>query len=394
VSVPSIRDRSAIVGIGQTPFARSLDRSEYDMALEAILAACADAGISPRAIDGVVRYDMESTDEEMLLAALGNPLLRCFLSTAWGGGGAASVLVLAAAAITAGLATTVVVYRSRARGKQSVYGQGKHQGGRYWERVETELPGLNQWHVPHGLVAAFQEMAMIAMRHRIEYATTDAQYAEVAVAFRGHAARNPNAVMRTPMTIADHHRSRRIADPLRLFDCCIETDGAVALVLTSAERARDLRQRPAYVLAGAMAGGGHHVRLSTFYERARRDDGAPRVARQLWAMAGIRPADVDVAFFYDFFTPLVIMGLEDYGFVAPGEGGPFVERGGLAWPDGRLVCNTNGGQLSEAFIHGLNNAVEAVRQLRGTSTAQVPDCALALVAGANTDPTGAVVLRR
>jgi len=390
----SIRDRAAIVGIGQTPFARSLGRSEYDMALEAILAACADAGIAPSEIDGTVRYDMETTDEEQLLAALGNPELRWFASSAWGGGGSASVIVLAATAIAAGMARTVLVWRSRARGKHSVYGQGAHQGGRYWERLGTALPGPNQWHVPHGLVSAFQEMAMIAMRHRIEYGTTEDQYAEVAVAFRAHAARNPNAVMRTPITIAAHHASRMISDPLRLLDCCIETDGAVALVLTSAERARDLRQRPAYVLAGAMAGGGHHIRLSTFYERARRDDGAPRAGRRLWEMAGVRPGDIDVALFYDFFTPLVIMALEDYGFARAGEGGPFVENGGLAWPDGRLVCNPNGGQLSEAFIHGFNNTAEAVRQIRGTSTAQVVDCELAFVAGGNTDPTGAVLLRR
>jgi acetyl-CoA acetyltransferase len=394
MSAPTIRDRAAIVGIGQTAFAKSLGRSEFDMALEAILAACDDAGVSPRDIDGTVRYDMETTDEECLLAALGNPEIRWFASTAWGGGGAASVIVLAATAIVAGMAETVLVWRSRARGKQSTYGRGAHQGGRYWERLETALPGLNQWHVPYGLVAAFQEMAMIAMRHRIEYGTTDDQYAEVAVAFRAHAARNPNAVMRTPLTIAEHHASRMISDPLRLLDCCIETDGAVALVVTSAERARDLRQRPAFVRAGAMAAGGHHIRLATFWERARRDDGAPRAARRLWADAGIAPADVDAAFFYDFFTPLVIMALEDYGFAPPGEGGAFVEHGGLAWPDGRLPCNTNGGQLSEAFIHGFNNTAEAVRQIRGTSTAQVPDCELVLVAGANTDPTGAVILRR
>jgi 17-hydroxy-3-oxo-4-pregnene-20-carboxyl-CoA lyase len=390
----TIRDRAAIVGIGQTAFGRSLGRSEYDMAIEAILAACADAGVSPREIDATVRYDMDTTDEENLLAALGNPLLRYFVGTAWGGGGAASVLVLAATAIAAGMASTVLVYRSRARGKQSVYGAGRHEGGRYWERLGTELPGLNQWHVPQGLVSAFQEMAMIAMRHRIEYGTTDDHYGAVAVAFRQHAARNPNAVMRTPITLEDHHRSRLVADPLRLLDCCIETDGAVAMIVTSAERARDLRQRPAYILAGAMAAGGHHIRLSSFYERARSEDGAPRVARQLWAMAGVQPADVDVAFFYDFFTPLVILGLEDYGFAPRGEGGPFVADGGLAWPDGRLVCNTNGGQLSEAFIHGVNNALEAVRQIRGTSTSQVADCELAFVAGANTDPTGAVLLRR
>src|SRR5581483_1517431 len=149
VSARAIRDRAAIVGIGQTAFSKSLGRSEYDMALEAIVAACDDAGISPRDLDGTVRYDMETTDEENLLAALGNPCLRWFASSAWGGGGAASVIVLAATAIAAGMASTVLVYRSRARGKASVYGAGAHQGGRYWERLATALPGLNQWHVPH-----------------------------------------------------------------------------------------------------------------------------------------------------------------------------------------------------------------------------------------------------
>ena len=390
----SIRDRAAIVGIGQTRFAKSLGRSEYDMAIEAILTACNDAGISPRAIDGVVRYDMETTDEENLLAALGNPILRSFACTAWGGGGSVSTVVLAAMAITAGMATNVLVYRSRARGKQSVYGRAGHLGGRYWERLDTRLPGLNGWHVPHGLVAAFQEMAMIAMRHRIEYGTTDDQYGEVAVAFRSHAVRNPCAVMRTPMTLAEHRASRLVSDPLRLLDCCLETDGAVALIVTAAERARDCRHPPAYVRAGALAAGRHHIRLASFYETPREEDGAPRTARQLWEMADVRPADIDVAFFYDFFTPLVIMGLEDYGFAPRGAGGPLVEGGGLAWPDGRLVCNTNGGQLSEAFVHGLNNITEAVRQLRGTSSTQVEGCELTFVAGANTDPTGAVVLRR
>jgi 17-hydroxy-3-oxo-4-pregnene-20-carboxyl-CoA lyase len=390
----TVRDKAAIVGIGQTAFAKSLGRSELDMAIEAILSACDDAGISPRAIDGVVRYDMETTDEETLYATLGNPLIRFFAGTPFGGGGSASVLVVAATAIAAGMADTVLVFRSRARGRQSSYGEGKHQGGRYWEKLESELSGLNSWHVPQGLVSAFQEMAMISMRHRIEYGTSDDQYAAVAVAFRGHAARNPAAVMRSPLTVADHHASRMVSDPLRLFDCCIETDGAVAMIVTSVERARDLRQRPAIILAGAMAAGSHHIRLSSFYDHPREIDSSSRVAEQLWRMSGIQPKDVDAAFFYDFFTSLVIMALEEYGFCGKGEGGPFVEDGGLEWPNGRLVSNTNGGQLSEAFIHGFNNTVEAVRQIRGTSTAQVEGCELAFVAGGNTDPTGAVILRR
>ena len=143
-----------------------------------------------------------------------------------------------------------------------------------------------------------------------------------------------------------------------------------------------------------MAAGSHHIRLSNLLGRSRDDDSAARVARQLWESSDLSPADVDAAFFYDFFTSMVIIALEDYGFCRRGEGGPFVQDGGLAWPDGRLVCNSNGGQLSEAFIHGFNNTTEAVRQIRGTSTSQVEGCEIALVAGANTDPTGAFQLRR
>lgn len=390
----SIRDRAAVAGIGQTRFAKSLGLSETEMAAEAIGNACEDAGISPSEIDGLVRYDVEQTDEEVLLSLLGNPAIGFFAGTPFGGGGSASVLVVAATAIAAGMARHVLVFRSRARGRKSSFGRGANQGGRYWEKVGAELSGLNQWHVPQGLVSAFQEMAMISQRHRIEYGTTEDQYADVAIAFRSHARRNPHAVMRDPMTRADHHASRMIADPLRLYDCNIETDGAVAMVVTSTERARDLRRPPAVIRAGAMAAGSHHIRLSTLFGRDPAEDSARRTARRLFAMADCTPADIDAAFFYDFFTSLVIIALEQYGFAARGEGGPFVEDGGLAWPHGRLVCNTNGGQLSEAFVHGFNNTVEAVRQIRGTSTSQVEGCELAFVAGGNTDPTGAVILRR
>lgn len=393
-SVEQIRDKAAIVGIGQTPYAKGLGRSEYDMAVEAIFAACADAGISPREIDGLVRYDMETTDEEQLLAVLGNPEIRYQASTAWGGGGAVSVLVHAAVAISAGMADTVLVFRSRARGKQSVYGKDPKQGGRYWERTEARLTGLNQWHVPQGLVSAFQEMAMITRRHMIDHGTHEDHFAAVAVTTREHAIRNPAAVMRQPMSLEDHHASRMIADPLRLFDCNIETDGACALIVTRSDRARDLRQPPALIHAGAMAAGSHHMRLSTLFSRPREEDSAVRVGRQLWQGSGLQPSEMDAFFCYDFFTSFVIIALEDYGFCKRGEGGPFVEDGGLRWEGGRMPTNTNGGQLSEAFIHGLNNSVEAVRQIRGTSTSQVRDCEMVLSVGANTDPTGAIILRR
>ena len=388
-----LRDRAAIVGIGQTPFSKGLGRSEFDMAVEAILAACADAGISARDIDGVVRYDIENTDEEQLLSVVG-PDLRYQASTNWGGGGSVSVLVHAAMAVALGMANHVLVFRSRARGKNSVFGQDSKLGGRYWERIPERVAELSQWHVPHGLVSAFQEMAMITRRHMIEHGTTERQFAEVAVATRRHALRNPNAVMRTPITLEDHLGSRMIAEPLRLFDCNIETDGACAVIVTSTESAHDLRQTPAIIHAGALAAGSHHKHLSTMFTRHRDDDSAARVGRQLFDRTDLTPADIDAFFCYDFFTSFVIIAVEDYGFCARGEGGAFVSDGGLRFQGGRLPTNTNGGQLSEAFIHGMNNHVEAVRQIRGTSTSQVDDCELVLVAGANTDPTGAVILRR
>jgi acetyl-CoA acetyltransferase len=391
--VNRIRDQAAIVGIGQTPYSKGLGRSEFDMAVEAIGAACADAGISPRQIDGVVRYDMENVDEEQLLSVVG-PGLRYQASTSWGGGGSVSVLVHAAMAIAMEMADYVLVFRARARGKKSVFGKDSKLGGRYWERTPERLPEFSQWHVPHGLVSAFQEMAMITRRHMLDYGTTERQFAEVAVATRRHAQRNPNAVMRTPLTIEDHLASRMIAEPLRLFDCNIETDGACALIVSSAERARDLRQPPALIHAGALNAGSHHIRLSTLFGRDRDDDSAARVGRQLWANSGLRPSEIDAFFCYDFFTSFVIIALEDYGFCKRGEGGPFVEDQGLYFEGGKLATNTNGGQLSEAFIHGVNNNLEAVRQIRGTSTSQVPGCELVLLAGAGTDPTGGVILRR
>ena len=388
-----IRDQAAIAGIGQSPFSKGLGRTEPDMAVEAIHAACADAGIAPHEVDGVVRYDMDTVDDEKLLSIV-SPELGYHACTSFGGGGSVSLLVHAAMAVAMGMARHVLVFRSRARGKKSVYGRAGNQGGRFWERLPSELPELDQFHVPYGLVTPFMEMAMIARRHMIDYGTTEAQFGEVAVALRRHAERNPNAVMRAPMTLEDHAASRYVAEPFRLLDCCIETDGAVAMIVTSTERARDLRQPPALIHAGALAAGSHHRRLSTLFARDRDEDSAARVGRELWESSGLRPADMDAFFCYDFYSAFALIALEDYGFCKRGEGGPFVEDQGLYFEGGRLPTNTNGGQLSEAFIHGVNNNLEAVRQIRGQSTSQVEGCRHVLVAGANTDPTGAVILRR
>ena len=390
----TIRDRAAIIGIGQTDFSKQIGKTEHRVACEAIAAAIADAGLNPKDIDGIVRYDIETNTELAIIYSLGIPHLRFFAGVTSGGGAVCGTLVLAAMAVATGQANNVVCFRARNRGKRSVSGPGKFGGGRPWEKTPPRLTDAYQYHIPFGLVTPAQEMAMIYRRHMHEYGTTTEHFGHVAVAQRAHAVRNPNAVMREPISLADHQQSRWIAEPLRLLDCCLETDGACAVVVTSAARARDARQPPAYILAGAQAEGPIHVQLSDYFAHRHEETGGRAVAKQIYAMAGVAPADIDAAMFYDHFSPAVLLSLEDYGFCEPGESGPFVAAGNIAWPRGRLPVNTHGGSLSEAFIHGYNHILEGVRQIRGTSTSQVDGAELVLVTSSNTDPTGAVILRR
>ena len=363
------------------------------MACRAIAAALDDAGLDRRAVDGLALYDIESTGVAEVIALLGLGRIRFFATHSHGGGAYCAVVQSAAAAIAAGHATTVLCFRARNRGRRSSFGPGRVQGGRPWEKIEPRIAGHYQWQVPFGVVSPVQEMALIARRHMLDHGTTEDHLGEVACAARSHAVRNPAALMREPLTLAEHHASRWVAEPLRLLDCCLETDGGCALVLTSGERARDLRRRPVFVLASAQANGPAHHHPHDWFAADRRAWVAAGAVR-LWGRAGLRPADVDVAMLYDHFTPMVLLALEDWGFCAPGEGGPFVEDGAIRWPDGRLPVNTHGGQLSEAFIHGFNNLTEAVRQLRGESTCQVPDAEIVFVAAAASDPSGALLLAR
>jgi acetyl-CoA acetyltransferase len=217
-----------------------------------------------------------------------------------------------------------------------------------------------------------------------------------AIAQRFHASRNPDAIMRDAPTIDDWAASRPIADPIRLFDCSLENDGAAAVLVTSRERARDLRQPPVPVLAQVQYGAPIHTQLNDFFASTaafgERDTGAPAASRRLFASAGLQPADVDVALVVEPFTVAVPLALEQYGFCDRGEGGPFIESGATRWPDGALPVNTHGGSNGEAFVHGVNHLPEAVRQLRGTASSQVEGAEVAFVCGAISDPSGAVLL--
>jgi acetyl-CoA acetyltransferase len=376
--------KAVIAGIGQSEFSKNIGRSERTIALEAIQQALVDAGVPPTEVDGLVRFDLEETTEVEIARNLGIGNLRFFAETGYGGGGGCATLALAALAVEAGRAHTVVCWRARNRGS----------GGRPWAGTRMEVGGDPQFYIPFGLVRPVDQIAMLAARHMYEYGTTSEQFGAVAVACRKHASRNPHAMMRKPITLRDHQESRMISEPLRKLDCCLETDGALAVVVTSAERARDLRQRPVEIRAAVQGSGPEHVVMANYHKRCFLETPSLHAARELWRQAGVEPRDIDCAQFYDAFTPLVTFSLEEYGFCKPGEGGPFSEGGRLEWPDGELPSNTSGGGLSEAYVHGFNLILEGVRQMRGTSTAQVADAELCLVTSGGGVPTSAAVLAR
>ncbi|MBI2863544.1 MAG: hypothetical protein HYX94_03170 [Chloroflexi bacterium] len=385
-----MKDKVAIVGIGETEFTKwgQIKRSEFQLGLEAILKAIEDAGLSVKDIDGFASYSMDRNEPVAIATALGVPQIR-FSNMFWGGGGGAGCGAVhnAAMAVYSGTANYVVVFRALCQG----------QFGRLGGPVAGGPRPQGEWahSVPYGLMTAGQRFAMQTRRHMHLYGTTSRQLGAVAVACRKHAQRNPRAVMYgRPITIEDHQNSRMIADPFRLLDCCLESDGAAAIVLTSAERAKSLKHRPVYIMAASQGNGprqGSGNMSKPNYDTANFEE----VAKDLYERAGVTPKDIDVAQIYENFTGMVIMSIENHGFCKRGEGGPFVEGGRIEWPDGELPINTSGGNLSEAYIHGFELVTEAVRQMRGTSTCQVKDAEICLVAsGPGVAPVSDMIVRR
>jgi acetyl-CoA acetyltransferase len=400
---------ACVVGVGETRYAKwggITDTSEYQLAVEAVLAAVADAGMSVDDIDGLASFAEDRNEATFMAADLGLPELR-YASLSWlpGGGGACAAVANAAMAVETGAAEAVVVYRSLCQGQFRRFGQGP---GNIPDRVgPPRVPHVRRakslleahlaFTMPFGMFSPPIAYAMVMHRHMHRFGTTVEQMGQVAVTTRAHAARNPRAVMGDrPMTMDDYLASRLVSEPFRLFDCCLENDGACAVVVTTAERAADAAGKPVALLGaaqGALQGFGH----GQYSNVGMPDDdyasaGARAVAARLWAKAGIGPGDVDVAQIYDHFSGLVLLSFEDFGFCPRGEGGPYAASGALAWPGGALPTNTHGGSLSEAYIHGLNHVVEGVRQLRGDSTCQVEGAETCLVTSAAGVPTSALVL--
>lgn len=380
-----IRDRTAIVGIGQTAFAKGLEDTELSLACQAISAAIDDAGLSPKDIDGLSMFSMEEGREVEVARNLGLGDITYFSEVGYGGGAGCGVVGHAAMAVATGQCRAAVAWRARKRAAKS---------SRPWSQVAARIEGHWQWSRPFGLLRPVDEIAMLTRRYMHEFGATREHLANVAIAFRKHANRNPNATMREkPLDREQYMAARWISEPLCLFDNCLETDGALAVVVVSAERARDLRRPPAYVHAFAQSIPTQHQVMTNYFCDDPLRGPSYACARLLWEQSDFKPADVPVAQLYDAFSPLIPLSLEGYGFCERGEGAAFTEGGALEWPDGRLPTNTSGGGMSEAYVHGFNLILEGVRQVRGTSTSQVEGASCCLVTSGEGVPTSALLLR-
>ncbi|MFI8824128.1 lipid-transfer protein [Streptomyces sp. NPDC053431] len=377
----SLGGRAAIAGIGATEFSKDSGRSELTLAVEAVHAALEDAGLVPADVDGLVTFTMDTNPEITVAQAAGMGELSFFSRVHYGGGAACATVQQAALAVATGIAEVVVCYRAFNERSGRRFGSGVQQ-----REPSAEGAALG-WQLPFGLLTPASWVAMIAQRYLHTYGLTPDAFGHVAVTDRRYAATNPAAYFYgKPITLADHAASRWIAEPLRLLDCCQETDGGQAIVVTSTERARDLRRPPAVVVAAAQGAGRNQEAMTSFY----RDGltGLPEmgvVARQLWRTSGLAPGDIDVGILYDHFTPFVLMQLEEFGFCGKGEAADFVAADALP-------LNTHGGQLGEAYLHGMNGIAEAVRQLRGTSVNQIPGAARTLVTAGTGVPTSGLIL--
>jgi acetyl-CoA acetyltransferase len=383
----TLRGKVAIVGIGETQYYRhgKSPDSEFKMALKAILAACSDAHLDPTEIEGICSFSNDRCDPSRLAAALGMKTLRStVMQWGGGGGGCAAAVANGAAAIHAGLADCVVIYRSLAQGEQGRFGQSTQA---------ATISGDMAYQTPYGMMAPPQKFAMKAQRFIHEHSVDTQVFRAIARAANYHAQLNPRAVMYgKPLTDSLYDQSRWIVEPFRLFDCCMENDGAAAAILVSADRAKDFPHAPVYILGAASgsdwrAGAGAHN--APHYASA----GFTSVAKHAFRMANVTPQDVGAVQSYENFTPGVAMALMEHGFFQPEEINRFLTFENLTAPAGKLPLNTSGGNLGECYVHGFELVVEAVRQVRGDSTSQASRSDVGLVIGGPmVSPTSSLIV--
>ena len=384
----SVTDKTAIVGVGNTEFSKNSGVSELSLAVEAIRIALDDAGLKPGDVDGLCTFTMDSSDEIEVARALGCNDLTFYSRVPYGGGAATGTLHQAVMAVATGMATTVVCYRA-------LNGRSGHRfsGGVSGDIITADAMHWG-WYTPYGLMTPASWVAMFTQRYmHLTGCTRDALF-EVAWTTRNHAANNPAAFFHNrTFDRAEYDSQKKICDPLTLYDCCQESDGGSAVVITTAERARDLRQPGVLVKGVAQCAARDMEQMTSFYrEEIAAIPEMDIAAGQAYAQCGLTPDDIDAAVIYDAFTPIVLWQLESWGFCKYGEAADFVLDGGLRL-DGRLPTNTHGGQLSEAYVHGINGIVEAARLVRGTSVNQPKKSVQhALVTSGVGVPTGGALL--
>ncbi len=384
-----LKNRAAIVGVGQTEFSKRSGRTELKLAIEAIGAALDDCGLSPKDVDGMSIFTMENNPENEVIRSLGGDDLRFFSRIHYGGGAACAPIHQAAMAVATGAAEVVVCYRAMNERSEQRFGAGVQDRA---SAPTVEQVGFG-WYAPYGLLTPAAWVAMFAQRYLHTFGATTEDFGRIAVADRKHAATNPAAwFYEKPITLEDHQNSRWIVEPMRLLDCCQESDGAVSVVVTTPERARDLKQKPAMIRAAAQAMASDQKMMTSYY----REDisGIPEmglVARQLFETAELGPDDLQTAILYDHFTPFVLAQLEEFGFCKAGEAKDFIRDGRIEL-GGALPINPHGGQLGEAYIHGMNGVAEGVRQVRGSAANQVPNVEHVLVTAGTGVPTSGIIL--
>lgn len=391
MSRPTRPTDPCVVGIGATEFSKASGRSELRLAIEATIAALNDAGIDAHAVDGLTTFTYDKNPEIDVARALGIESLTFFSRVPYGGGAACAVIQQAAMAVQTGAATTIVAYR--ALNMRSGARAGSKAGAAPVGNSAEDV--ARSWYGPFGLLTPAAMAALYARRYMHRYGATSEDFGRVSVLSRAHAATNPVAwFFGRPITLADHQSSRWIVDPLRLLDCCQESDGAVAFVVTTRERADDLAGTPVLVAAAAQGSSADQHEMTSYYRDLDTVADLPEmalVADQLYARAGLGPTDIRTAVLYDHFTPYVLPQLEAFGFCARGEGAAFVADGRAAL-DGTLPLNTHGGQLGEGYLHGMNGVMEAVRQIRGTAPNQLDGVEHVLVSAGAGVPTSGLIL--
>jgi len=382
MSTPT-RNRAVIAGIGHTEFSQDSGRSTLQLAAEASLAAIRDAGFSPTEVDGSVTFTMDTNDELALIRTIGIPMLRYSARTRGGGGGANATVQLAAAAIESGMADAVLIYRAF----------NERSAHRFGQPVRQNPDPVWNWALPFGLDTPAKVYSLTFQRYMHEFGLTNADFGRYTVVARDWASTNPNAqFFERPITLDDHQASRWIVEPiLRKLDCCLESDGGVALLITSEARADDHGADFVPILANsAMHLEGGHEMFAYFHDDLATYPEGIELGRQLYRQAGITAADIDVAMIYENFSPIVFLQLESFGFCGRGEASGFIADGHIG-RGGSLPVNTNGGLLGEGYIHGVNNIIEGVRQLRGTAPNQIADVDHVLVSAGR---SGTILGRR